>query len=564
MFNFEPNSFRMHCCAKSLIGFLLLFILAEMFVACRSVDNYDSDGLKIFRYNEPSGIVSLDPAYAKDLPHIWACNQLYNGLVALSPDLDIVPSVAKEWEVSEDGLEYTFYLRNDVYFHDDQIFNGSRRKVTAHDFVFSFNRLMSPELSSPGIWIFNQVEKSDGQFGFEALSDTVLVIRLKTRFPPFLGMLTMPYASVLSQEALDFYGGDYRRNPVGTGPFRFRYWKEGVKLVLVKNEHFFEFSNGVRLPLLDGVSISFLTDKQIAFMEFAKGELDFMSGIDVRYKDELLTRTGKLRPKYEGRIKLYRQPYLNTEYLGILLGDENESPMHSLKFRQAINYAIDKEKLIRFLRNGIGRPGHYGMIPPGLPGFNELAGYGYSYNPDLARKLLLDSGYKNHTITLTTTADYADIAKYVQAQLEVLGINCRIEISPAAMMRELRAKSKLEFFRSSWVADYPDAENYMSLFYSMNKAPDGPNYTHFSNKSFDSLYEASMRELNPAARELIYAQMDSIAMADAPVVILFYDEVLRFVHPRIVNLGSNPINLLDLKFTDIDSDQVNLSLNAEE
>lgn len=542
----------MHCCLKCLIRVFPALLLTAVIFACSPVSDPKNDNLKIFRYNEPAGIVSLDPAYAKDLPHIWACNQLYNGLVSLSPGLDIVPSVARHWVITEDGLTYTFYLRNDVYFHDDQAFQGVPRKVTAHDFVFSFNRLMNPALLSPGTWIFNQVEKSGDQFAFKALSDTVLVINLKNRFPPFLGLLTMPYASVLSREALQFYGAEYRRNPVGSGPFRFRYWKEGVKLVLVRNEEYFEFSNGLRLPFLDGVSISFLTDKQVAFMEFAKGTLDFMSGIDSRYKDELLTRTGELRSKYERRIKLYRQPYLNTEYLGILLNTENQSPMQSLKFRQAINYAIDREKLIRYLRNGIGRPGHHGMIPPGLPGFNEYLGYGYSYHPVLARELLLESGYEGQTVTLTTTADYADIAKYVQAQLEVSGIKTRIEVSPAAMMRELRAKSKLEFFRSSWVADYPDAENYMLLFYSKNKAPEGPNYTQFSNKSFDLLYEESMRETNPVARERIYAQMDSIAMAAAPVVVLFYDEVIRFVHPRIVNLGSNPINLLDLKYTDID------------
>jgi ABC-type transport system substrate-binding protein len=542
----------------------LLFLLVSLIMfSCNPKQESMSGSLKIFRYNEPSGIASLDPAYAKDLPHIWACNQLYNGLVTLNAKLEIIPSIAKKWEVSEDGLTYLFTLRKDVFFHQDQVFNGIPRKVTAHDFVFSFNRLMNPGLSSPGTWIFNQVEKIHNNYSFEALSDTVLAIRLVRRFPPFLGLLTMPYASVLSQEAIQHYGNDYRNNPVGTGPFRFKYWKEGVKLVLLKNEQYFEFVEGKRLPFLDGVSISFLTDKQVAFMEFAKGELDFMSGIDARYKDELLTRTGALKAKYKNRIKLYREPYLNTEYLGILLNEESQSPFNTLKFRQSVNYAIDRKKLIRFLRNGIGQPGHQGMIPPGLPGYKENAAYGYSYNPEQARKLLSESAYSGQTVTLTTTADYIDIAKFVQSQLGIMGIDIRVEISPAAMMRELRAKSKLEFFRSSWVADYPDAENYMSLFYSLNKAPNGPNYTHFESDLFDALYKKSMLEIQADDRNALYSAMDSLAMNSAPVVVLFYDEVLRFVHPRIINLGSNPINLLDLKHTDIDFDRINLSENEK-
>jgi peptide/nickel transport system substrate-binding protein len=548
----------------NLSAYRLIFLISLLFIFSCSPKREDTIGsLKIFRYNEPSGIASLDPAYAKDLPHIWACNQLYNGLVSLNPKLEVIPAIAKKWEVSDDGLTYVFTLRNDVFFHDNLVFNGLERKVTAYDFVYSFNRLMNPGLSSPGTWIFNQVEKNNDQYSFEALSDTVLSIRLKRRFPPFLGLLTMPYASVISHEAITHYGNNYRHNPVGTGPFRFKYWKEGVKLVLVKNEQYFECSDNKRLPFLDGVSISFLTDKQVAFMEFAKGELDFMSGIDARYKDELLTRTGVLRTKYQNKIKLYREPYLNTEYLGILLSGETNSPFNSLKFRQSVNHAIDRKKLIRFLRNGIGRPGHQGMIPPGLPGYNENAAYGYSYNPEKARKLLTESGYSGQTITLTTTADYVDIAKFVQSQLEILGIDIRVEISPAAMMRELRAKSKLEFFRSSWVADYPDAENYMSLFLSSNKAPNGPNYTHYESNLFDSLYKKSMTEIRDEDRNALYSAMDSLAMNHSPVVVLFYDEVLRFVHPRIINLGSNPINLLDLKHTDIDFGQLKLSENGK-
>lgn len=535
-----------------LITLILLGILCQMFfVSCKNKQNEHDAGLKIFRYNEASGINSLDPAYAKDLPHIWACNQLYNGLVSMDKQLNVVPSIAKSWLVSTDGLTYTFHLRNDVFFHTHPLFPNGNRKVVANDFYFSFNRLMKRETASPGSWIFNAVAIDSGLYSFIVLNDSTFQIKLSSAFPPFIELLTMTYASVVPQEIVEYYGTDFRKNPVGSGPFRFQYWKEGVKLVLRKNEHYFETNSGIRLPLLDAVSISFLNDKQTAFMEFAKGELDFMSGIDARYKDEILTRDGMLKAKYTNRIKLYKEPFLNTEYLGILVDPENPRSLTDKWLRQAINYSIDRKKLIRFLRNGIGIPGHSGIIPSGLKGYDSLSSIGYEYNPEKARQLMEQYGPLKKKITLTTTADYVDVCKYIQAQLAETGISIELEISPAATMREMRAKSELSFFRASWVADYPDAENYLSLFYSKNKSPDGPNYTHFNNKVFDSIYLHTMSIYDINERKGLYKMLDSIVMEDAPVVVLYYDEVLRFVNQRVINLGSNPINLLDLRTADI-------------
>lgn len=525
------------------------WLFATLIASCKPT--YTDDELNIFRYNESAGISTLDPAFARDLPHIWACNQLYNGLVNLDEALQVVPAIAKNWEISNQGLTYTFHLRDDVYFHEDQCFEHGSRKVTASDFVYSFNRLLRPSLSSPGTWIFNQVKQYDGKHAFEAINDTTLQIELSSPFPAFLGVLAMVYASVVPHEALSHYGTDFRNNPVGTGPFQFQWWKEGVKLVFRKNPHYFEFENGQRLPHLDAVSISFLIDRQTAFLEFIKENLDFMSGIDSRYKDEILTRHGSLRKKYQDRIYLSRQPYLNTEYLGIFVDnmeqDNPDNPLSYRNIRRAINYGIDRERMLRFLRNGIGKPGHGGIIPYGMPGHDSTHSHGYSYQPEKARALLAETGLTAPQITITTTADYVDLIKYIQAQLGEIGFDVRIDVSPAAAMREMRARGKLPVFRASWVADYPDAENYLSLFYSPNFTPVGPNYTHYHHEQFDALYEKALVESDSEKRFAYYRQMDSLMMQDAPVVVLFYDEVLRFVNKRVGGLGSNPVNLLDLR-----------------
>jgi peptide/nickel transport system substrate-binding protein len=519
-----------------------------MLVSCgKGVKEHENH--KVFRYNESSGVFSLDPAFAKDLPHIWACNQLFNGLVSLDDKLNIIPSIASSWNVSDSGKLYTFSLHNDVYFHDNQIFNGKKRKVVASDFVFSFNRLLDTKLASPGSWVFNSVKRDSNGYSFKALNDSVLQIELNEAFPSFLGILTMTYASVIPEEAVNFYGDDFRKNPVGTGPFCFTFWKEGVKLVLRKNSDYFEFHNNERLPYIDGVAINFLIDRQTAFLDFVKGNLDFMSGIDARYKDELLTREGNLRSKYVGKIYLDRQPFLNTEYLGFFIDSVpgQINPLVNKQLRKAINYAIDRTKMLKFLRNGIGKPGKGGIIPFGMPGYDTTEKVGYSYQPQKATEIIRENNLASASITLTTTAEYVDLSKFIQSQLMGVGLQVKIEVSPPATMRQARAMGKLEFFRSSWVADYPDAENYLALFYSKNFAPNGPNYTHYKSDVFDNLYEKASRIGDLYERVQLYRKMDSLVMSDAPVVVLFYDEVLRFVNIRISGFESNPVNILDLR-----------------
>ena len=535
---------------------LFSFFLILIFFGCNTHRN-EPNQKTVFRYNEAVGISSLDPVYAKDQANIWACNQLYNGLVQFNDKMNITPCIAKSWKISEDGKTYSFCLRNDVYFHDNEIFKDSvERKVSAYDFEYSFLRIVKPEVASPGLWVFNYVEKNNGNYAFKAINDSVFQIKLTQAFPPFLGILAMQYCSVVPEKAINYYGKDFRRNPVGTGPFVFKMWMEGIKLVYLKNEKYFEFDGNYRLPYLDAISITFLIDKQSAFLEFVLGNLDYMSGIDARYKDELLTANGKLNPKYHDKFKLITQAYLNTEYLGILIDESREnvknSPLSSKLVRQAINYGFDRKKMMKYLRNDIGMPGNYGMIPKGLPAFNTTKINGYSFNPDKSRELLSQAGFsageKIPPITLSTTADYLDLCKYIQHQLNEIGFEINIDVNPPAALREMKAQAKLNFFRGSWIADYPDAENYLSLFYSKNFCPQGPNYTHFSNFEFDLLYEQSQKEINDSIRISLYQKMDNIIMEEAPVVVLFYDQVLRFVQKNISGLGSNPINLLDLRY----------------
>lgn len=509
------------------------------------------DARKAFRYNESKGITTLDPAFARRENEIRPISQIFNGLVEMDDSLHIKPSIAKHWSISPDGTEYTFYLRNDVYFHDHRIFpSGKGRAVVAADFVYSFNRILDPKIASPGLWVFSQVDTSLNRF--RALNDTTFTIKLIRPFASFLGLLTMPYCYVVPHEIAAYYGRDFRSNPVGTGPFMLKIWREGEKLVLSKNPRYFETdSAGNRLPYLDAISVTFITEKQSEFLEFMKGNLDFLSGVQTAYKDVLFTRSGLLNPKYNDKFQLLTQPYLNTEYLGFMLDQSLiKHPYQQKALRKAINYGFNRTEMMKYLRNNLGTPAYNGFIPKGLPAFDKDLEV-YRYNPDSARRLLAQSGFPNGKglppITLTTTADYVDICEYIQHELAGVGIPVQIEVSNGATFREMVAHSKLAFFRGSWIADYPDAENYLSLFYSKNFSPSGPNTTHFKNSEYDRLYERALLETDELKRNEIYRKMNRIIIEEAPVIPLFYDMVVRICPVTIKNFSGNAMNILRLK-----------------
>ncbi|MCX6285587.1 MAG: ABC transporter substrate-binding protein [Bacteroidetes bacterium] len=537
-----------------LLAGCLVFFSVYLLISCSGPGVDDRIG-NVFRYNEAANITSLDPAYARDQSVIWPVNQVFNGLVQMDDNLEIIPCIADSWEIRTNGLEYRFHLRNDVYFHNDPVFHSRNGKIVrAGDFIYSFKRILDPATASSGAWIFDYVAQSDSVPAFIAPDDSTLVIMLKKPFPPFLSMLAMPYASVVPEEAVKRYGDGFRRHPVGTGPFMFKYWKEGVKLVLIKNPAYFETDGNNRLPFLDAVSISFLSDKQSAFLEFVTGRLDFLSGLDPSYKDELLTKQGRLQQKYKSTIDVLTQPYLNTEYLGFLMDQETvdgkPNPLRDKRVRQAINLAFDRNKMITYLRNNIGSPGINGIIPKGLPSFDSSKIY-YTYDIEKARRLLSEAGFPGGkgmpSVTLVSTPDYLDFCKHIQQQLAELGVDMKIEISTPAAIKQMKSEARLPFFRASWIADYPDAENYLLMFLSQNFCPRGPNYTHFTGSNFDSLYDLAMHQVNDSIRYGIYRHMEQLVMDESPVVVLYYDQVLRFVRKGITGLGSNPMNMLTLK-----------------
>lgn len=513
------------------------------------------DSRKVFHYNEHSGITSLDPAFAKAQATMWPAHQLFNTLVEVDDSLQIVPSLAKSWEVSSDRLTYIFHLRNDVFFHADDVFEGKKgRKLTAEDIAYSLSRIIDKKTASPGAWIFNY--KVDTLQPFTVINDTTFRLKLLRPYTPILGILSMQYCSIVAKEAVERYGNDFRRHPVGTGPFRFVAWEEGQALVLAKNENYFERdSAGKSLPYLDGIKITFYDSKATEFLLFRQKKLDFINDIDASFKDELLTKKGTLRKEWEEKTQLHVHPYLNIEYLGILVDSSNalvkNSALVQKKIRQAINYGFDRRKMILYLRNSLGTPAESGFVPLGLPSFDASAVQGYYYDPAKSRKLLTEAGFKDGkdlpAIKLLTIALYSDMADFIAKQLSDIGITVEVETVQKSLLLDMTSNSRALFFRGSWIADYPDAENYLSVFYSKNPAP--PNYTRYKNPQFDALFEKALMEENDTARYQLYQQADQLMISDAPVVPLWYDKVIHLVQPNVKGFHPNALNLLELRTT---------------
>lgn len=484
---------------------------------------------------------------------MWTAHMLYNTLVETNERLKLVPSLAKRWEASADGRTYTFYLHNNVFFHDNPDFpSGKGRRMTAHDVAYSFSRLIDPAVASSGAWIFNDrvVDKQP----FTAPDDTTLVIRLKVPFQALPAMLSMPYCSVVPKEVAEKWGKDFRRHPCGTGPFQYHDWDEGNALIFHRNLHYWEQDEqGAMLPYLDAVQISFFDSKATEFLLFLQGKLDFVNGIDGSFKDLVLTKKGTVKEEFATKFKLEKTIYLNTEYLGILMDSTNpllkNSSLKNQLVRQAINYAIDREKICTYFRNGVGLPAVNGFIPYGLPGGDTTGSYGYHYDPKKSLELLADAGFPNGKgltpVTILTPDNYLDIVNFVCGQLQDVGIPARAEVLQPNILREQMSNSKAAFFRALWIADYPDAETYLAFFNSRFPAP--PNYTRFSDATFDRWYDEAMT-LPDTARWKLYRKMDSLATRQAPVVPLFYDQLLHFTHNRVKNFRSNPMNLIDLKY----------------
>jgi ABC-type transport system substrate-binding protein len=531
-------------------------LVAAALIGCQG--SREPDPRHSFIYNEPEGITTLDPAHMSYVAAIWVGTQLYNGLVELDTALRVVPCLARAWEVDSTGTRWRFYLRTDVYFHDNPCFGASPRRLRAEDVKFSFERLCDARTRSPGLWVFWGKLRGAKEFhaatrqgrspaggipGIRVLNDSTVELELERPFAPFLALLTLPYCWIVPREAVEYYGEDFFRNPVGTGPFQLAEWRADVRLVLRRNPRYFKRDpQGRRLPYLEHVVVRFLRDPKTAFWEFQRGRLDMLTGLDPAVLPQVLTPEGTLQPAFR-HYQLLRAPAHAIEYYGIQLdttteGGRNSPLARSRLLRQALNWAIDRERIIRHVLHGLATPAYYGVLPPGFPGFSEQT-RGYGYDPERARRLLAAAGFPNGrglpplVLQLGANPRTLSVAEAVQQQLAELGI--RVELRQVSFPQHLSMvrEGRCMLWRTNWIADYPDPENFLALFYSAYAAPGGPNTTRIRSSALDSLYERALAEPSQHRRFELYRRMEALVLQGAPWVFLYYPHVIRLLQPSV-------------------------------
>lgn len=547
--------------------FFLLIFISGLLISCSNKVASE----KYFCYNESQGIENLDPVLSSNYPAIWPLMQSMEGLLEYNRKMELAGLLASSYNISEDALTYTFHIRKGVFFHDDPCFpNGKGREVISNDFKYCFERVCDPRTKTRGSWLFRDRIKGTAEYinsikenksdvkeisGIQCPDDTTLVIVLTKPFAPFLSILTMPYAFVYPHEAVEYYKDRWGYQIVGTGPFKFVKWDYDKELVFEKNSNYWKkLKTGDPMIYLDGFKITFTRSAETEFLDFTAGKLDYHSP-SPEVLSQITDENGKLLPQYD--FEIVKQPWLNTVYLAVQLdkntpGGVNNVLAENKYLRQAISYAIDRSKLIKFVLKNKGKPAENGPIPIGMPGFSPDI-KGYSYDRQKALQMLEKAGYPNGKglslkLTISNEETQKLIGETIQAQLKDVGIDMQLDFIQGSVLRSSQVGGELAFWRANWGADYFDPENFMALFYSKNKTPAGPNYTHYSNSSIDSLYELGLRETDFGKRKIIYNTMENIIIEDAPWILLLYNEIVYLKSKRLNGMYIDGLNNLVLKY----------------
>lgn len=534
----------------------------------------------VFRINEVEDFKNIFPFNITEVTSHRIANQVYEGLVKLSQkDLTVIPAVAERWEVNDDATQFTFYLRKGVKFHDDACFEGGKgREVTAKDFKYCFDLLCTSFPENQGFWVFkdrvvgaNEYHASSvaknllpgGVEGIKVIDDYTLQINLSYSFAGFLNILSTPYCYVFPKEAYEKYGIDMRSKCVGTGPFFVKNVKEGEAVVLERNPNYWNIDQyGNQLPYLDAIKFTFIKEKKSELLEFRKGNLEMIYRLPLEMIKEV---TAELENAKEGNIpfELQNVPAQSIFFYGF---QHQGNIFNNKNVRLAFNYAIDREAMVKYTLQGEGVPAKYGIVPPAFKDYDVTKLKGFTYDVALAKKYMADAGFPNGKgfpkLTLQINSGGGDrnvqTAEVIQKMLkENLNVDVIINTMPFAQHIDAYESGKTHFWRQGWIADYPDPENFLNLLYGKHvpASLDEKSFINpfrYKSEAFDKLFEQALREVDVKKRFDLFLQAEQIAINDAAIMPLFYDENTRLVQVYVKNCDVNAMEYRDFTHVYID------------
>ncbi len=452
---------------------------------------------------------SLDPALSTDVPTGRAVGYLFDGLTGFSAEARVQPALAERWDVSADGLTYTFHLRRGVTFHDGSPFRAA-------DVVRSFERVLSPATrggrGEPLYPIRGARDYAAGKVqsiaGLAAPNDSTVVVNLASPNAIFIKLLAMPVASIVPNNTV----GSFGEHPIGTGPWRLVEWRHDDYLLFARNPSYWAGA-----PKAESLRARVVAEPSTAVAEFQAGNVDV-----IQVPPEEVARW-RLDP-YKRR-HLATTPALELVYIAI---NTRRGPLKDPRVRLAINHAIDGGAIVKDLLNGAATRAA-GVIPPALGGYDSTR-RPYAFDTAGAKRLLAQAGYPGGIdveLWTSTTPIFVRIAETAQAYLRSAGIRARIVQRESAAAREAARNGQVDMIVKDWYADYPDAENFLFFLLGSANAGVGGNVSFYSNPEFDQLIARSRLEQDESKRNALYRAADSIAFGDAPMVFLYFaDEEL--------------------------------------
>ncbi|MBL7997122.1 MAG: ABC transporter substrate-binding protein [Candidatus Kapabacteria bacterium] len=519
----------------------------------------------------PSG---LDPVMITSTLADDIALQIYNRLISFDSSLNVVPELASSWDIRNNGTQYVFHLRSDVRFHNDVCFPKSAgRRMTAHDVVYSYKRCCDPTTKSAQFWVFKDKviganeyyaarrekrSQPDAIRGLYATNDTTVIIELTRPYAPFLMQLANALGCVVPREAVEYYGADFFRHPVGTGAFRLSAWNNDYQMTLARNPDYWEYdSDGNRLPYLDSIRISFVTDDKVQYQQFVSGELEESLGIPTEFFPIIYdTKTRTPRPLDNAVVQ--SKPAMLTWFIDFLC---TKPPFNNVHLRRACSYSIDRERIVKFvLRNSPHSPATNGITPPVFPGYATDSIQGIQFNPRQALNELRLGGYANGsdvppiTLHIYPEPRLIQVAEAVQQMLsENLNIKMTIKVIQFAQLLDLAEKGDLMMWGTRWYGDYPDAENYLSLLDGSlvptdNSQPSYPNSTRYNNTIASNLLARAVATTDITERNALYRNAEQRSIKDAPAILLFYEMHYRLLRPYICNYPLDPMNRIQLRY----------------
>ncbi|MEW6618741.1 MAG: ABC transporter substrate-binding protein [bacterium] len=501
----------------------LIYIICGILLGC----GQPKEDKSIFKSRLSADVTTLDPALVVDVSGGMLTAKLFNGLVKYNEKMEIVPDIAEGWEISKDGKTYTFYLKKGVKFT-----NG--REVESSDFKYSIQRVLNLKTKSPRTWVFDKISGAKECLTGTTTECSGLVIKdkwtlqiiLEEAFAPFLGFLAMPTAYVVPKEDVEKWGDDFSKYVVGTGPFKLEKWVNDEKIVFVANPDYFETK-----PKVKRLEYRIIPEELTAWAEFESKKLDAIA-IPTAVFDQVITD-----PQWQKYI--VSQSGMNVYYLGL----NCQKPLFDkVEVRQALNYAINKEIILNTVLKNRGIISH-GPIPPIIQGYsNNLKPY--EYNPQKAKELLTQAGYPDGfsmKIYQKSSREVLEITEILQAQLKEAGIKVEIVQLEWSTLKEMINEGKTDAFYLAWIADYPDAENFLTpLFHSKNFGSGG-NRAFYKNQAVDELIEQAQQTTDLDERIKLYQQIETKIHKDCPWVFLWHQKEFSLHQPWIKGYKSYPI-----------------------